>query len=690
MTDLIGQTLLGQFRVDAFVASGGMGAVYRVRDVERNVPLAMKVLHADLAEDPSVFKRFEREARALRKLAHPNIVPFYGLYHTLDMTFLLERYIDGPTLKEVLRTRGGEPLGVDEALVYLKALTSALGYAHAQGVVHCDVKPGNVMVDRGGQVYLTDFGVARHAESTTTTIGYAGTAAYMAPEQCRGEAVSAATDVYALGVMLHEMLTGRRPFRGDEAGTESGGATAAERIRWAHVHLAPEDPISWNPEMSEALSRVILKALSKGPEERWGRARALFEAACEAARAGPEAVADRVGLSAGVVAGEGTVREVEEVRQSASEVGEAEVARAVRRAVPWLAGAGGLVVLGGVALAWVVGGNLLFRGMSESQEAEATVRAVVRTTRAPASPIATPVFRGPPNQVPETAEPSVPAPDPLISPSPIINSLTGTGLIRVTSGSIPFFMPALSPDQSRMVAFAQIQSHWQIVELDPVHGGMLRQITVENADHYHPHFTANGDFLLVSSNRSGLFEIYLIRFDTGEVVEQLTNGPGNSMTPSWLPGEQSFVYMSDRDGDYEIYQGFRDGSTPRRLTDNSVYDGSCTVSPDGISVGFYSDQSGNPDIYIMDLRTSELARLTDSPARDAEPVFSPDGEWIAFESTRDGDYDIWAIRPDGSGLRRITNDPGSEQVPVFSPDGHWLFYQSNADGTYDIFRIPWP
>src|SRR3990170_9124747 len=103
MTNLIGQTLLGQFRVDSFVASGGMGTVYRVWDLERNVPLAMKVLHADLAEDPSVFKRFQREARALQKLAHPNIVPFYGLYQTKGNAILLERFIDGPSLKDTLR-----------------------------------------------------------------------------------------------------------------------------------------------------------------------------------------------------------------------------------------------------------------------------------------------------------------------------------------------------------------------------------------------------------------------------------------------------------------------------------------------------------------------------------------------------------------------------------------------------------
>jgi serine/threonine protein kinase len=292
--NLIGQTLLGQYRVDAFVASGGIGAVFRVWDQRRNVPLAMKVLHSDLQEDPSIFKR---EADALEKLAHPNIVPFYGLHTTEDgeIAFLLSRFVDGVTLKEILRRHGQQPLPAEQALVYLKTPSSVLSYAHANGVIHCDVKPGNIMVDEGGAVYLTDFGISRHAESTTTTLASAGTAAYLAPEQCRGESVSAQTDVYALGVMFYELLTGSRPFRGDEAETETSGTTAAERIRYAHVNVTPRDPREINPALPEALAAVVLKALSKDPQDRYGGVREFYEMACAAAGINPDTVPDRVG-----------------------------------------------------------------------------------------------------------------------------------------------------------------------------------------------------------------------------------------------------------------------------------------------------------------------------------------------------------------------------------------------------------
>ena len=293
MANLIGQTILGRYRVEAFIASGGMGTVFRVWDLKRNVPLAMKVLHTELADDPSYFHRFQREANALRKLTHPNIVPFYGLQQAEDLAFLLEAYIDGPTIREVLRKAGG-PLPLDQALVYLKALSAALGYAHASGVVHCDVKPGNVMIAPGGTIFLTDFGVARHAESTTTTIGAAGTPAYMAPEQIRGLEVTPATDVYALGVMLFELLTGQRPFRGTENGTESAGPTAGERIRHAHLHLPAPDPRSTNPSILAGLAEVVLRAMEKDPARRFQDAPQFFAAICAAVGIGPEQVPDRI------------------------------------------------------------------------------------------------------------------------------------------------------------------------------------------------------------------------------------------------------------------------------------------------------------------------------------------------------------------------------------------------------------
>jgi len=394
-TNLIGQTLLNQFRVDAFIDAGGMGAVYRAWDLKRNVPMAMKILHADLMEEPSLLKRFQREARALKKLAHPNVVPFYGMYQALGLTFLLEGFVDGPSLSAILKRRAGKPMPIEEALAYLKALSAALGYAHINGVVHCDVKPGNVMVDRGGQIYLTDFGVARHAESTTTTLGFAGTPAYMAPEQVMGKPVMPATDVYALGVLLFEMLTGRRPFTGEEKGTEKAGSTLSERIRYAHRKLQPPDPHQINPALSEGLAKVILKALKKPPTNRYNSVQAFYVAVCKAAGFAPDSVPDRVMLPGRAV--------------SQFPIGPANgrgltSTPAPRQMLPWLVGGIGVLVLTIVALAittiyWVFREGKTSTGQSNPVMAASAAISAAKTP-SPAFPsISPPTLTSHPTQI---------------------------------------------------------------------------------------------------------------------------------------------------------------------------------------------------------------------------------------------------------------------------------------------------
>jgi serine/threonine protein kinase len=352
-SNLIGQILLDQFRVDAFIASGGMGVVYRVWDLNRNVNLAMKVLHAELAEDPSIFKRFQREARALQKLAHPNIIQFYGLFRTADFAFILERFIDGPTLKDILRNYHGQPMPPNETLSYLKALSAALGYAHVHGVVHCDVKPGNVMIDKGGVIYLTDFGIARHAESTTTTLATVGTAAYMAPEQIQGDPVNPATDVYALGVLLFKMLTGQRPFRGSVSDTDSMSSTAGERIRYEHLHVSPPDPKTINPNLSDSLAQVLLKALSKDPEERYSDIQTLFSQACSAIGVSPAEVEERVSITE--LPQPYPRPWVEKTADSEAEFPKTKDKRTIDWRRPPIIGAFGLIAFIVIILIWTVG-----------------------------------------------------------------------------------------------------------------------------------------------------------------------------------------------------------------------------------------------------------------------------------------------------------------------------------------------
>lgn len=297
MSNLIGQTLLGQFEVREFIAAGGMGVVYKVYDHKRHAILAMKLLNTDAEEDELAFRRFNREAETLAALDHPNIVRFYGLFRDGNRVFLLEDYIEGQTLKQLLKERGR--LTIEQAMDFLRPVCSGLAYAHDRQVVHCDIKPGNVLIGPGNRVYLADFGIMRHADSTTTTFAPSGTPAYIAPEQLKSKKLSTATDVYALGIMLYEMLAGRRPFTGSEDIPKLGDATSNEKIRYAQINLPPPSPEEFVPGLPKGLTRAILKALSKSPSKRQPNAQA-FLAEVEAA-AGLGSDTSRKTLPSGVL-----------------------------------------------------------------------------------------------------------------------------------------------------------------------------------------------------------------------------------------------------------------------------------------------------------------------------------------------------------------------------------------------------
>jgi len=285
MQDLIGQTLANRYRVEQFIDRGGMAAVYRATDLQRNIPVALKVLKADLAEDVVFLRRFAREATVLQRLDHPHIVRLYDFAEFGHLACLFLEYIDGITLRRRIRDAGG-PFSPEELRAWVRPICAGLSYAHGQGVFHCDIKPANLMVARDGRVVVSDFGIARTAGGTVTTISTPGTPDYMAPEQWLGRKLDARTDVYALGVTLFSMVTGgERPFIGESPDAEG---TTADRVRWEHLYQSPPSPRVYNTSLNPALEALILKALAKEPEERFPTV-GEFYLAFEAALIGPAA-----------------------------------------------------------------------------------------------------------------------------------------------------------------------------------------------------------------------------------------------------------------------------------------------------------------------------------------------------------------------------------------------------------------
>ncbi len=250
----------GRYELRNQIARGGTAQVYLARDLLLDRPVALKVLFPELSSDHSFVERFRREAQAAANLMHPNIVQVFDWGESDRTYFIVMEYVDGEPLSSIIRTEA--PLGDRQAASVASDIAKALSYAHRHGVVHRDIKPGNVLITADGQVKVTDFGIARAIgvdEQVTQTGLVMGTATYFSPEQAQGLAVDARSDVYALGVVLFEMLTGRPPFSGE----------TPVAIAYQHVREQPPSLRSLNPAVPAALEAIVLQAMAKLPAERY-------------------------------------------------------------------------------------------------------------------------------------------------------------------------------------------------------------------------------------------------------------------------------------------------------------------------------------------------------------------------------------------------------------------------------------
>jgi len=261
--------LAGRYELGAMLGYGGMAEVFRGRDVRLGRDVAVKVLRADLARDPSFLTRFRREAQSAAGLSHPAIVSVYDTGEgVLDETpgsptvpFIVMEYVEGRTLREVLQAEGR--LQPRRAVEIVAEVCAALACSHEAGVVHRDIKPGNVMITRTGLVKVMDFGIARavtaSSSAVTQTAAVMGTAQYLSPEQARGEHVDARSDIYSTGCLLYELLTGRPPFLGD----------SPVAVAYQHVREDPTPPSQLDPDLPADLDAVVLKAMAKNPVNRY-------------------------------------------------------------------------------------------------------------------------------------------------------------------------------------------------------------------------------------------------------------------------------------------------------------------------------------------------------------------------------------------------------------------------------------
>lgn len=266
MTRLIGQRL-GRYLVQEEIGRGGMARVYRAFDTSLKRTVALKVMAPHLALDPEFERRFEREAVTVANLRHPSIVPVYDIGEANGLRYIAMEYIRGRTLHAIIRERGA--LGLAMAISIVAPIANALDHAHAQGAVHRDVKPHNILIDIEGRVLLTDFGIAQapDGERLTRTGIFMGTPEYISPEQASAQRVDGRSDLYSLAIVTYEAITGVVPFSG-----------ATPQLIMAHVQSPPPPPSSLAPREPPELDLVLARALAKRPEQRFGSGAAFVEA----------------------------------------------------------------------------------------------------------------------------------------------------------------------------------------------------------------------------------------------------------------------------------------------------------------------------------------------------------------------------------------------------------------------------
>jgi Tol biopolymer transport system component len=646
------------YRLLRQLGRGGFGFVYLARDALLDEEVAIKELIPALVGDETMLKRFLAEAKATMRLTHKRIVRTHNVFHEGGNYYIVMEYMAGGSLEDRLREQG--PLPVDEALRIATEVCEGLACAHGEGVVHCDLKPHNILFDAAGEAKVADFGIAHVSgemlsRSWMTPAGFvAGTLPYMSPEQADGVRDDPRLDVYALGAVLYRMLTGRVYLDFDHRETPRAQMENVQRI----YRRQPAPPSAHNPRIPPWLDAIILKALAKRPEVRYASAEELQA----------ELLRQRVPRS---TAPEASLPQPQPIRQpltptplpstpksSRAPTPASAPARRLRAAFWPLAGVTGVVlVVLAIALVAALGGG---EGDNQADEPAATTQVLVETILPllPTEPAEWVAATAPPSPMPQTPTP---------------------------------------PGGGGRIAFASTRDgNDNIYVMNPDGSGLVRLTHSPDTTEWDPAWSPDGRQIAFSSDMDGDFlEIYLMNAD-GSGVARLTHSPGQDTDPSWSPDGQRIAFLSQRGKSenfsalYEIYVMNADGGGARRLTDARMRVSSVAWSPDGSLIAFTADhEGGDSEIYVMNPDGSGVIRLTDNSSEDWNPSWSPDGRYIAFTSDRGGNRELYVMNADGSGVSQLTHSPETEAQGSWSPDGLRIAYTAYHDRsqTREIYVI---
>jgi len=662
MNSLTGRTF-GKYYIMEKIREGGMSSVYKAYQPGLDRYVAVKILPPFHAERADFGRRFESEAKVIASIHHPNILPVYDYGQHDGYSFIVMRYIQGTlTLKEFMET----PLSLERITDLMVQISAALDHAHQEGVIHRDVKPSNVLLD-GEWALLTDFGLAKMTEAsvklTPTGVGI-GTPAYMSPEQGQGLKVCHRTDIYSLGVILFEMLTGRIPHN-----AETPFAIVLKRA----TEPLPL-PSASNSEISEAVERVVLKALAPDPDDRYQSAGALAEALGEAVEG--SAVAESPKPSEVMTDKTGIV--VPRVRQAPA-FAHGIPRHIVKPLLLMAAAAVMLIVVAAVALGSFAIGRGGKHASASSPPTIALQTRVLATEQAPGTGSA--VFPDPPSAALPLTDPIIYTVDDGGSQSLYATDRSGSGPFLLVSGG--------DRVSGRFCPYGQ----YVLVELQR---SGKRTLYVMRADGSHPQVLSSdlddgwaycsddGEKVWAAGRKEGVWDAVVMDADGSNSIA-LVSGVAD-YDVSWDEGWQK-VATSLKEGDqYALYVTSGDRETRQDVTrgKNASYSYSPELSATGqwLLYRTYEDET----FFNLYLVNTESGQSTELATQVVYPQgwFSPSGEnlLVRMMSTVDRPYDLYAYDIAGGEMVQLLS--GDEVGGRFSPDGQWIIAHTRREGMYHL------
>lgn len=717
--NLVGQTF-GQYELRELLGLGGMGAVYRGFQTSLRREVAVKILPSSLATEAGYAERFNREAQTAAALEHPHIVSIFDYGTQRGTSYLVMRLLTGGTLAQRLQPRDGKlnlpSLG--ETANLLNQLSSALAYAHAQGVIHRDIKTSNVMFDNQGNAYLVDFGIAKlmGAQSGLTGTGMAmGTPTYMPPEQWAGQELTPAADQYALAVLVYAMVTGRVPFE----------ANTPYELLHKHLNELPTPATSFRADVPDSINRVLTRALSKSPADRFPSVTAFsqaFESGIEGSKGAltnfftakidthqlrpinQPAPSPISGVQSGLSrSGSGSQQTFIPNTPQPPATGTQVSVPLTKN--PLFYGVILVIVLLVAILVVLLGGRLgggpviptrsaiiidvdtetptteSISATSTEAEATATDTDVPTVASASDTPIRATETEtdAPPTEI--NATPATLTPAPRITRTDTDNTPTRAELTQAASGLTGDSTDEPEPTETDTDIPPSATSTATDTDVPPTATDTATDTPTATATNT-PTAT---DTATNTPTATFTATDTPTNTPTDTPTNTLTPTPTSTDTPTATPTPDfaafNIVFFAFKNGNADLFLTDEDGAVPVQITSLQSDEVDPAWSSDARKIVYASNRDGNYDLFIINPDGSGEVRLTETDWDERAPAWSPEGQYIAYQSNQNTiTGDIYVMRSDGTGVVQLTNHPAYDLAPAWSADGRKIAFHTQREG----------